>query len=168
MGQRVLARLVGSSESATLPEHPVILIADDLTPSDTAGLDPEKILGFCTAAGGATSHTAIIARSLNIPAVAGAGPELLDLSAGSIAILDGDQGTLYPRPTEADLEKARQAQAERAQLRDVEQQTRFQPALTTDGHRIEVVANIGSPDEAAQAVQAGGEGWAYSEPSFCF
>lgn len=168
VGQRVLARLVGSSESATLPDHPVILIADDLTPSDTAGLDPEKILGFCTAAGGATSHTAIIARSLNIPAVAGAGPELLDLSAGSIAILDGDQGTLYPRPTEADLEKARQAQAERAQLRDVEQQTRFQPALTTDGHRIEVVANIGSPDEAAQAVQAGGEGVGLLRTEFLF
>lgn len=168
VGQRVLARLVGSSEQAMLPDHPVILIADDLTPSDTAGLDPEKILGFCTAAGGATSHTAIIARSLNIPAVAGVGTALLDLPEGATAILDGDQGTLYPHPTEADLEKARQAQVERAQLRDVEQQTRFQPALTTDGHRIEVVANIGSPDEAAQAVQAGGEGVGLLRTEFLF
>ncbi|HZG40347.1 MAG TPA: HPr family phosphocarrier protein, partial [Nodosilinea sp.] len=159
VGQRVLARLVGGGEAGTgLPDHPVILIADDLTPSDTAGLDPERIQGFCTAAGGATSHTAIIARSLNIPAVAGAGNGVMELREGAIAILDGDKGQLYANPTEADLEKARQAMGDRAQLRDVEQQTRFQPAITTDGYRIEVVANIGAPAEAAAAVNAGGEG----------
>ena len=169
VGQRVLARLVGGGEArAALPNHPVILIADDLTPSDTAGLDPEKIVGFCTAAGGATSHTAIIARSLNIPAIAGAGVGVLALAEGSTAILDGDQGQLYENPTEADLDKARQSQAERAQLRDVEQQTRFQPAITTDGHRIEVVANIGGPAEAAQAIQAGAEGVGLVRTEFLF
>ncbi|MGF1570570.1 MAG: phosphoenolpyruvate--protein phosphotransferase [Nodosilinea sp.] len=169
VGQRVLARLVGGGEArAALPNHPVILIADDLTPSDTAGLDPEKIVGFCTAAGGATSHTAIIARSLNIPAIAGAGVGILALAEGATAILDGDQGQLYENPTEADLDKARQSQAERAQLRDVEQQTRFQPAITTDGHRIEVVANIGGPAEAAQAIQAGAEGVGLVRTEFLF
>lgn len=169
VGQRVLARLVGGGEAGVaLPDHPVILMADDLTPSDTAGLDPEKIVGFCTAAGGATSHTAIIARSLNIPAVAGAGVGILDLPEGATAILDGDKGQLYASPTEADLDKARQAQAERAQLRDVEQQTRFQPAITTDGHRIEVVANLGGPAEAAQAISAGAEGVGLVRTEFLF
>ncbi|MEA5451659.1 phosphoenolpyruvate--protein phosphotransferase [Leptolyngbya sp. CCNP1308] len=169
VGQRVLARLVGGGDAGLgLPDHPVILIADDLTPSDTAGLDPEKIQGFCTAAGGATSHTAIIARSLNIPAIAGAGTGILDLPEGAIAILDGDKGQLYANPTEADLAKAKQAQAERAQLRDVEQQTRFQPAITTDGHRIEVVANIGGPTEAVPAVNAGGEGVGLLRTEFLF
>ncbi|WP_035994366.1 phosphoenolpyruvate--protein phosphotransferase [Leptolyngbya sp. KIOST-1] len=169
VGQRVLARLVGGGDAeAGLPDHPVILIADDLAPSDTAGLNPEKIHGFCTAAGGATSHTAIIARSLNIPAVAGTGVEILDLPEGATAILDGDGGQLYPHPTEADLAKARQAQVERAQLRDVEQQTRFQPAITTDGHRIEVVANIGGPAEAAPAINAGAEGVGLLRTEFLF
>ncbi len=169
VGQRVLSRLVASDDAGLeLPDYPVILLADDLTPSDTAGLDPEKIRGFCTAAGGATSHTAIIARSLNIPAVAGAGRLILDLPTGQTAILDGDGGSLYPQPTEADLEQARQAEAERAKLRDVEQQTRFQPAITTDGYRIEVVANIGNPAEAAQAVQAGGEGVGLLRTEFLF
>ncbi|MBD1872020.1 phosphoenolpyruvate--protein phosphotransferase [Nodosilinea sp. FACHB-131] len=169
VGQRVLARLVGGGNAgAGLPDHPVILIADDLAPSDTAGLDPAKIHGFCTAAGGATSHTAIIARSLNIPAIAGAGTGILDLPEGATAILDGDQGQLYANPTEADLAKARQAMGDRAQLRDVEQQTRFQPAITTDGHRIEVVANIGAPTEAAPAVNAGAEGVGLLRTEFLF
>jgi phosphoenolpyruvate-protein phosphotransferase len=125
-------------------------------------------LGFCTAVGGATSHTAIIARSQNIPAIAGAGAAILDLPAGQTAILDGDGGLLYPQPTEADVEKAQQAQAERAKLRDVEQRTRFQPAMTPDGHRIEVVANIGAPVEAAQAIQAGAEGVGLLRTEFLF
>ncbi|MGB3310977.1 MAG: phosphoenolpyruvate--protein phosphotransferase [Nodosilinea sp.] len=169
VGQRVLARLVDAAAPGQgLPNHPVILIADDLTPSDTAGLDPEKIQGFCTAAGGATSHTAIIARSLNIPAVAGAGMGLFDLAEGAIAILDGDGGQLYPNPTEADLETARQAMGDRSQLRDIEQQTRFQPAITTDGYRIEVVANIGGPEDAATAVNAGAEGVGLLRTEFLF
>jgi phosphoenolpyruvate-protein phosphotransferase len=169
VGQRVLTRLVAPvEEEPSLPGHPVILIADDLTPSDTAGLDPEKIRGFCTAVGGATSHTAIIARSQNIPAIAGAGNGILDLPTGQTAILDGDGGTLYPQPTEADIEQARQAQTERAKLQDVEQQTRYQPAITTDGHRIEVVANIGAPAEAAQAIQAGAEGVGLLRTEFLF
>ncbi len=169
VGQRVLARLVGSGDVVQgLPDHPVILITDDLPPSDTAGLDPEKIQGFCTAAGGATSHTAIIARSLNIPAVAGVGMGIFDLAEGAIAILDGDRGQLYPHPTQTDLERAKTAQAERAQLRDVEQQTRFQPAITTDGYRIEVVANIGGPEDAALAVNAGAEGVGLLRTEFLF
>jgi phosphoenolpyruvate-protein phosphotransferase len=169
VGQRVLAILVEPTQTGQrLPDHPVILLADDLAPSDTAGLDPEKIVGFCTAMGGATSHTAIIARSLNIPAMAGAGPAILDLPEGQMAILDGDGGRLYPEPTTADLNQARQVKAERDQLRDVEHNSRFQPAITTDGHRIEVVANLGAPTEAAAAIQAGAEGVGLLRTEFLF
>lgn len=169
VGQRVLKLLADRlDEGAALPDYPVILIADDLTPSDTAGFDPDKIQGFCTAKGGATSHTAIIARSLNIPAMVGAGEAVLDLAPGGQAVLDGDRGTLYPQPSEADLEKARQAQQERRALQDVEWNTRYQPALTKDGHRIEVVANIGAPAEAEQAVNAGGEGVGLLRTEFLF
>ncbi|MBE9103265.1 phosphoenolpyruvate--protein phosphotransferase [Vacuolonema iberomarrocanum] len=169
VGQRVLKLLADRVEAgAALPDHPVILIADDLTPSDTASFDPDKIQGFCTAKGGATSHTAIMARSLNIPAMVGAGDAVLDLSNGGQALLDGDRGALYPEPSETDLETARQAQQERRALQDMEWNTRYQPALTKDGHRIEVVANIGAPAEAEQAVNAGGEGVGLLRTEFLF
>ena len=86
VGQRVLRPLAGTEHGApALPDQPVILVAEDLAPSDTARLDPRRILGFCTAAGGPTSHTAIIARSLGIPAVVGAGPAVLEQPEGAIA-----------------------------------------------------------------------------------
>lgn len=169
VGDRVLRRLADRVEGGTdLPDYPVILIAEDLTPSDTASFDPNRIQGFCTAAGGPTSHTAIIARSLNIPAVVGASATILDLSQGEQAILDGNAGQLYASPPEADLEKARQAQAEYRVLQDVEHQSRFAPAITKDGHRVEVVANIGAPEEAEQAINAGGEGVGLLRTEFLF
>lgn len=169
VGQRVLTQLADRvEEGADLPAHPVILIADDLTPSDTASFDPKRIRGFCTAAGGPTSHTAIIARSLNIPAVVGAGAALLEVADSPEAVLDGNAGKLYPHPTEADLDQARQAQAQHLALQDVAQRSRYEPAITTDGHRVEVVANIGAPQEAAQAVNAGGEGVGLLRTEFLF
>ena len=112
VGSRVLRFLAPQiEEGPLLPEKPVILIAEDLTPSDTAGLDPAFILGFCTAGGGSTSHSAIIARVLGIPAVVGAGPALLHQLEGDIAILDGDRGNLYPEPGPATLAAAQHAAA---------------------------------------------------------
>ena len=173
VGQRVLALLadevidaVNSGEA--LPEHPAILIADELTPSDTASLDTRFIKGFCTAKGGATSHTAIIARSLNLPAVVGAGEAVLTLPAGQTVLLDGNGGTLYPNPTEADLKQAKEQQQQQAAQQDQDYQARFQPAITKDGHRVEVVANIGKPQEAQQAIDAGGEGVGLLRTEFLF
>ncbi len=168
VGRRVLKRLLGDADEAvSLPEYPVILLADDLAPSDTASFDPEHIQGFCTAGGGATSHTAIIARSLDIPAVVGAGVGIL-ASGGEVAVLDGNYGRLYINPTEADLELARQAQTEQRAQRDRAFLSRYQPAMTSDGHRVEVVANIGSPEEAAQAIEAGAEGVGLLRTEFLF
>ena len=118
VGTRVLRHLAQAvDDKPFVPEKPVILVAEDLSPSDTANLDPGKILGFCTASGGPTSHTAIIARSLGIPAIVGAGPALLKQRDGARVILDGTGGNLYIEPDEADVRSARKVQATLADRR---------------------------------------------------
>jgi multiphosphoryl transfer protein len=169
VGSRVLAFLAHRIEEGPLmPESPVILLADDLTPSDTAGLDPALILGFCTSGGGPTAHSAIIARALGIPAVVGAGPALLNQPEGCEAILDGNRGSLYIAPSPTTLEAARKAQRVMADQREAEKSRCYEPALMVDGHRVEVVANIGRVEEAAQAVNAGGEGVGLLRSEFLF
>jgi len=169
VGDRVLRFLAPQVEEGPLqPSQPVILVAEDLTPSDTAGLDPAFILGFCTAGGGATSHSAIIARALGIPAVVGAGPAVLHQLEGGTVILDGDRGNLYVDPGPSTLAAAQQAQQVRAAQREAEKLSCYEPALMTDGHRVEVVANIGRVEEAEQAVNAGGEGVGLLRTEFLF
>ena len=169
VGHRVLRLLANTLEEEPGSfDVPVILVAEDLSPSDTARLDPAKIIGICTAAGGPTSHTAIIARSLDIPAIVGAGPAVLNQADDTLCILDGDGGNLYLEPGETDLLLARQVQQEWAAQRETERLACYQPALTTDGHRIEVVANIGGAPEAEQAVIAGAEGIGLLRSEFLF
>jgi phosphoenolpyruvate-protein phosphotransferase len=169
VGNRVLKLLAGAVEDDPFqPDQPVILVAEDLTPSDTANLDPAFILGFCTAAGGPTSHTAIIARSLGIPAVVGAGPAVLDQPDDTLAILDGDSGNLHLKPSPADVQAAEEAQVALVEMRSAEFQSRYEPAMLRDGHRVEVVANIGKVADAAQAVEAGGEGVGLMRTEFLF
>jgi multiphosphoryl transfer protein len=159
VGRRVLRLMADSlEEESPMPDHPVILAAEDLSPSDTARLDPLKVLGICTAGGGATSHTAILARSLGIPAIAGCGPVILRLREGIACILDGDAGSLYADPGPGDLAAAADALREWQARREAERLACYQPAFTTDGHRIEIAANIGNGEEAAAAVAAGAEG----------
>jgi phosphocarrier protein FPr len=169
VGQRVLRLLADTIEDQPdLPDHPVILVAENLIPSDIASLDPALILGFCTAYGGPTSHSVIIARSLDIPAIVGAGPAVLQLANDTLSILDGDQGNLYPQPSPADLEIAETACRDLQATRLEEKLTCYQPALMTDGHRVEVVANIGLAVEAEQAVNAGAEGVGLLRTEFLF
>ena len=169
VGTRVLRHLAQVvDEKPFVPQKPVILVAEDLTPSDTANLDPGRILGFCTASGGPTSHTAIIARSLGIPAIVGAGPALLKQRDGAQVILDGTGGNLYIEPDDADVRAAQKVQATLADQRDSEHRTRFEPAITIDGHRIEVVANIANAAEAEQAVNGGAEGVGLLRTEFLF
>jgi multiphosphoryl transfer protein len=169
IGQRVLRLFSGVvSRDPVLPAGQCILVADDLTPSDTAKLDPKKILGLCTASGGPTSHTAIIARARGLPAVVGAGSEVLSLPDGAMAILDGGAGRLYPHPEEFALSLAREFQAHLAQHQAAADADRFRPALTSDGHRVEIVANIGHAEEAAVAVEAGAEGVGLLRTEFLF
>lgn len=151
-----------------LAGEPCILFAEDLMPSDTAKLDPRDILGFVTVAGGPTSHTAIIARSLGIPAIVGASKSVLELREGITCILEGSAGKLYADPQIAELKSAREFQISLQQQRDDEHDRRYQPALMTDGHRVEVVANIGGADDAAEAVKAGAKGVGLLRSEFLF
>src|SRR5207302_2777269 len=110
-GQRVLRHLAGAvDERPVTLDEPTILVAEDLTPSDTATLDPDMILGLCTARGGPTSHTAILARGFGMPAIVGGGDTLLTIPDGTPSILDGESGKLYLNPSETDLQTARNLQ----------------------------------------------------------
>ena len=169
IGQRVLRLLAGAEHGAPrLPDHPVILVADDLTPSDTAQLDPKRILGLCTASGGPTAHTAIIARSLDIPCVVGSGAAVLEVTSERTCILDGSAGKLYIEPNAEDVEAAKRFQVDLGNRRNEEYATRYEPAVFTDGHRVEVVGNIGKAAEAAAAVEAGAEGIGLMRTEFLF
>ena len=168
-GHRVLRQLAKVQTDANrLPTEPCILVADDLTPSDTAQLNPALVQGLCTASGGPTSHTSIIARSLDIPAVVGAGNSVLDIPTGTPALLDGGSGALVILPSEADETRARAAMVDLRAQREEEKRERYKPALTTDGARIEVVANISDVAEALAAVEAGGEGVGLLRTEFLF
>ncbi|SHJ36387.1 phosphocarrier protein FPr [Malonomonas rubra DSM 5091] len=169
VGRRVLKHLAGTiSDEPFVPTEPVILVAEDLTPSDTANLDPALILGLCTAGGGPTSHSAIIARSLGIPAIVAAGPSVQEIADGTIAIIDGDAGNLYLDPSREDQDSAELARTALDEMRNQEFNHRFKPAITLDDHRVEVVANIGKSEEAEQAVNAGAEGIGLLRTEFLF
>lgn len=168
VGRRVLHLLVGD-DGAALPVPPdSIIIAEDLAPSDAASLDRTRVLGFCTTAGSATSHAAILARGLGIPAVAGIDARVLDLETGTRVILDGDAGVMRTAPTAAEIASVAQRRAADEGKRGRELAVSGEPATTTDGHRIHVFANIGDTDEAAGVVQAGGEGVGLLRSEFLF
>ncbi len=169
VGQRVLRHLLGLGEMPFISlAEPAILVADDLTPSDTATLDPDSVLGLCTALGGPTSHTAIIARSLGLPAIVAAGEAVLDIEDGTPAILDGFHGQLYLRPSAADVETARALRAGLDQAQAVAFATRHQPAITRDGVQIEVAANVNRVADAARAIENGADGVGLMRTEFLF
>ena len=168
VGRRVLQSLTGTEAEKLEAPLNTILVAEDLTPSDAANLDRSKVLGFCTTLGGATSHVAILARSLDIPAVAGIDPKALDLDNGTPVILDGSKGTLRLNPSEEEISRIRALQEKQAAKRKADMVKAFEPATTTDGHRMEVVANIGGVADAEQAVALGGEGVGLLRSEFLF
>jgi phosphotransferase system enzyme I (PtsI) len=156
---RVLRILLGIDESpAAALAAPSIIIAHDLTPSDTIGLDKSLVLGFCTAVGGATSHTAILARGLGIAALVGAGEAVLALPNDAPLILDGGQGTLLVNPDSETVSAYQARQSESASILLKAQAQAHKVAVTVDGHRVEVVANIGSAGDVHDALLAGAEG----------
>jgi multiphosphoryl transfer protein len=169
VGRRVLRFLAETDEDEPeLPAHPVVLVADDLTPSDTAAIDPARVVGFCTALGGPTSHTAIVARALGIPAIVGAGPAAIAQRDGVPAVLDGLGGTLWVDLSDRDLEAAQDARQNLDVVRAEEHAARFLPAITTDGERVEVAANVNRGPEARAAVDAGAEGVGLMRTEFLF
>ncbi|UTH75083.1 phosphoenolpyruvate--protein phosphotransferase [Chromobacterium sp. IIBBL 290-4] len=168
VGRRVLALLAGVKQASLDLPAGSILIAEDLAPSDTASLDPSKVMGFCTRTGGATSHVAILARSLGIPAICGISQAALKLPEGLQVILNGNEGTLAIAPTAEDLAAAEQDIARLAERRAAEAKLSMQPALTSDGVRIDVVANIRNAADAREAVAKGAEGVGLLRSEFLF
>jgi phosphocarrier protein FPr len=164
----VLHLLVG--RDGTQPEIPAdsIVVAEDLAPSDAATLDRTRVLGFCTTTGSATSHVAILARGLGVPAVAGMDPRVLELPAGARVVLDGDAGTLRRDPTPAEEAEIAARQSSAARVRAAELAVAGEPAVTTDGHRVEIAANLGDVDEARRVPGAGAESVGLLRSEFLF
>jgi len=158
VGGRVLRILTGVAEETTIYPENCILLAEDLTPSDTTTMDRGRVLGFCTVGGGATSHVSILARSMDIPAIAGVEPRILDLPNGTPVILDGSKGILRLNPSLEEMDAIRQRQARLKTRRRRELASAHEAAITRDGHRVEVVANIGSKADAEKAIPMGTEG----------
>jgi len=168
VGRRVLRLITGTTEEKRSFPAETILVAEDLTPSDTANLDRAKVLGFCTVAGGSTSHVAILARSLGIPAIAGIEPRVLETADQTPAVLDGTRGVLRLHPSNEEMTRVKKQQAELAAQREVEIRSAAEPAITTDGHRVAVVANIGGQADSEQSVKLGGEGVGLLRSEFLF
>ena len=168
VGNRVLRELMGINMPALAVAEPVILVAADLTPSDTARLDRAMVLGICTELGGATSHSAILSRALGIPAIVGAGAQLAGLVNGRVIVVDGSSGQIIPEPTEAQIAAftaARDAWSGRMQAA---KEVGRLPAVTLDGHQVEVAANIGGPKDTAAALDYGAAGIGLFRTEFLF
>jgi multiphosphoryl transfer protein len=168
VARRVVAHLSGQGSARPSLDGAGIVIAADLFPADAAALDSALAKGIATAYGGPTSHAAILARSLGIPAAMGLGEAVLAVPEGVQVILDGEEGVLCVDPS-ADL--AREYARRRDGLLQAERAARAaaaEPAVTRDGHRIEVVANIGSPNDVPKAVAAGAEGVGLLRTEFLF
>jgi phosphocarrier protein FPr len=171
IGRRVLAEIdpaLAAGSLTDLPEEPCVLVAADLSPSDTATLDTARVAGIATALGGPTSHSAILARTLGLPSVVAGGADLLGLAAGATAIVDGDSGRVWLNPSETDLASARAWIAALAKKRAAEEAERSKPAETRDGHRVEIAANVNRPDQVAFALAQGGEGVGLMRTEFLF
>ena len=157
---RVLLNLVGAADGPSLARlpGPVVLVAHDLTPSEAAELDWAKVIGIALDGGSRTYHTAILARSRGIPAVAGLRDATGRVPPGALVVLDGTQGRLVVEPSEPVLAGFR-ALREREQRRELSlQATRTEPAASRDGVRVRLLANAEFAEEAATAVQYGAEG----------
>ena len=159
VGHRVLRILLGVAESdlSTLTT-PSIILARDLTPSDTVRLDKSLVLGFCTAGGGPTSHTAILAKALGLPAIVGLGPELLDLADGSPLVVDGERGEVIADPSDATRQEYENRRQKATTKKNTELEAAHEPAITQDGHQVEIVANVGNSEDAHFALVQGAEG----------
>ncbi len=156
---RVVAALTGVRPPGVPdPGHPFVLVAQDLAPADTATLDPARVLAIATTGGGPTSHTAILARALGIPAVVAASG-IGAIADGTTVIVDGTHGDVLVDPDPATV---------------VRQETRRRPRVlsgrgrTADGHRVELLANVADPDGAAAAAASGAEGVGLFRTEFCF
>jgi phosphocarrier protein FPr len=145
-----------------------IVVAPELTPADTAGFDPAVVSGIATALGGPTSHAAILASALGIPAVLGLGDAVLAVPEATLLLLDGDQGTVLVAPGAAEVASGERARQRRRAAGERARELAAEPAVTVDGARVEVAANAGSAEDVRRAVAAGADGIGLLRTEFVF
>ncbi len=168
VGQRVLALLLGESLQSSRPVSPSIILAEDLTPADTILFDRATVLAYCTQAGGPTSHVAILSKAQGVPCIVGVGSQLATIANETFLIVDGSSGDILIDPdpeTREDYESRISGQLNR-QLEAVKNASL--PASTSDGKRVEVVANVGSETDALEAAAYGAEGIGLLRTEFLF
>lgn len=168
VGQRVLSLLLGQPLNSSRPSEPSIICAQELTPADTILLDRATILAYCTEGGGPTSHVAILSKAQGVPCVVGVGAKLTTVEPGTFAIVDGSNGVVLIDP---DAETRRDYESRAASQRDLRMHAMKNatlPAETSDGKRVEVVANVGSHADAVEAIEYGAEGIGLLRTEFLF
>ena len=156
IGDRVLTQLCGEVVIEE-PKEPYILIMHDVGPSDVARLNKDRVAGILTAIGGASAHSAIVARALGIPAIVGAGEQVLEIDQKSTLLINGDTGTFVLNPDTVQIEQAKQEREQQRQIREEAERHSHEPAITLDQHQIEIAANLGKVQATAQAVECGAE-----------
>lgn len=159
IGYRVVMNMLGKEIPSLLSlSEPVVIVSHDITPSDTAQMRKDMVLGFLTNIGGRTSHSAIMARSLEIPAILGLGDITSKVKAGDLACFDGEEGLVFINPDEAILTKYAEKAKDLAKEKKLLAVFKDEKSVTKDGHHIEIAANIGGPDDAKKADGYGAEG----------
>ena len=165
VSDRILGILSGAVQGGIASDVPVLLAADDLAPSETVQLDKSKILGFITAGGSGSSHTAILARTMGIPAIVGVGDALKPEYEGRSCIIDGATGNVVIDPDDMTRDYLLKKREEQLRLQRLLETLKGQPNVTKDGKSIRIYCNIGSPDDvhAVQVNDGGGIGLFRSE-----
>ena len=158
VSQRILNNLMGVVEGGIDSEEPVILAADDLAPSETIQLDKSKILGFVTQGGSSNSHTAILARTMGIPAICGLGDALKAEYAGRVAYLDGETGSVVLDPDELTHAQIREKYNKQQEMKEILATMKGQEDVTLDGKKMLLYCNIGSPEDVSAVLANDGQG----------
>lgn len=168
VGARVLGCLGGSAAVAPALPAGAIVVAEEITPSEMVAFEHARVAGVCTTTGSSTSHLAILARSMGLPAVCGIDASALQVADGVMAVIDGGRGLLRLRPDAQELERVRELMLVQEARRAAESAAAGAPAQTRDGHRVRVAANITSEEDARRAIAGGAEGVGLLRSEFLF
>ena len=158
ISERVIANLNGENKSKVVTDEPVIILADDLAPSETVQLEKDKVLSFVTVHGSVNSHTAILARTMGIPALVSTEMELTQDLDGKLAVVDGNHGTIYVDPDAETMEKMETLKKEEEEKKELLQTFKNKESITLDGKKVLTYANIGNVKDLALVLQNGAEG----------
>ena len=158
ISERVIANLNGENKSKVVTDEPVIILADDLAPSETVQLEKDKVLSFVTVHGSVNSHTAILARTMGIPALVSTEMDLTQDLDGKLAVVDGNHGTIYVDPDAETMEKMKTVKKEEEEKKELLQTFKNKESITLDGKRVLTYANIGNVKDLALVLQNGAEG----------